>query len=87
MFPGGSVGAGFIRNAEEVVGNELKINPGASNAERQLAPTIGQAYTLPEIDSPRALAQTLDELRTVRDETLADHPPDGVPNSFFASSS
>lgn len=45
---------------------------GASNAEGQLAPPIGQVYTLPEIEATRtdALGQTLKELRELRDGML-----------------
>ena len=74
--PGGGLPAQrfsrLIPKREEVVGDELELKLGASNAERQLAPPIGQAYTLPEIDSTPAITQTLAEVRSLRDEALAD---------------
>ena len=68
----GNISAGFIRNREEALNNKLKLNPGASDADRQLAPIPSQDYTLPEIDSTPtdALTQTLAELRELRDELL-----------------
>ena len=71
---GESVGEGFIPNAEEVVPRENSCNTGGAKPEGCAPPHFlgtPREYTRVEADSTHALAQTLGEVRELRDELLS----------------
>ncbi len=74
VLAGGSVGVGFIREREEVIGDELEPKLGAGIAERAPAPPTPEGYPLPKNDSSQthAMTQSLDELRGLRDRVLRE---------------
>ena len=59
--------AGFITDAEEVVGNEIKVNPGVVHSEGAPTPPTTEAY------HTQSLQKTIETLRAVRDEYFLDN--------------